>query len=117
MDLAYSAADLAITRAGAMTCAELAAVGLAAVYVPLPIGNGEQRLNASVVVQAGGGLMVDNDQFTSQWLLATVPGLLHDDVRRAAMGAAAANHGVRDAGGRLALAVRDIALAGRKERP
>ena len=47
MDLAYAAADLMLCRAGAMTCAELAAVGLPAVYVPLPIGNGEQRLNAT----------------------------------------------------------------------
>ena len=38
-----------------MTCSELAAVGLPAVYVPLPIGNGEQRLNAQPVVRAGGG--------------------------------------------------------------
>ncbi len=44
MAQAYCAADLAICRAGAMTCAELAAVGLPALYVPLPIGNGEQRL-------------------------------------------------------------------------
>ena len=61
MDLAYAAADLMLCRAGAMTCAELAAVGLPAVYVPLPIGNGEQRLNARPVVDAGGGLVVDDD--------------------------------------------------------
>jgi UDP-N-acetylglucosamine--N-acetylmuramyl-(pentapeptide) pyrophosphoryl-undecaprenol N-acetylglucosamine transferase len=46
MDLAYAAADLAMCRSGAMTVAEVSAVGLPAVYVPLPIGNGEQRLNA-----------------------------------------------------------------------
>ena len=46
MDLAYAAADLALGRSGAMTVAELGAVGLPAVYVPLPHGNGEQRLNA-----------------------------------------------------------------------
>jgi UDP-N-acetylglucosamine--N-acetylmuramyl-(pentapeptide) pyrophosphoryl-undecaprenol N-acetylglucosamine transferase len=40
MDLAYAAADIAMTRAGAMTCSELAAVGLPGIYVPLPIGNG-----------------------------------------------------------------------------
>src|SRR3984957_15978986 len=45
MDLADAAADFALCRAGAMTCAELTAVGLPAAYVPLPIGNGEQRLN------------------------------------------------------------------------
>ena len=36
MDLAYAAADLVVSRSGAMTCAELAAVGLPAIYVPLP---------------------------------------------------------------------------------
>ena len=51
MDLAYSAVDLAICRSGAMTVAEVTAVGLPAVYVPLPIGNGEQRLNALPVVR------------------------------------------------------------------
>ncbi len=56
MDLAYAAADLAVCRSGAMTVAEVSAVGLPAVYVPLPIGNGEQRLNALPVVQAGGGI-------------------------------------------------------------
>ena len=40
MDLAYAAADFALCRAGAMTCAELTAVGLPAAYVPLPHGNG-----------------------------------------------------------------------------
>src|SRR5699024_5977249 len=55
MDLAYAAADLAVCRAGAMTVAEVSAVGLPAVYVPLPHGNGEQALNARPVVDAGGG--------------------------------------------------------------
>lgn len=50
MDLAYAAADMMLCRAGAMTVAELSAVGLPAAYVPLPIGNGEQRLNAQPVV-------------------------------------------------------------------
>src|SRR5215468_8638692 len=58
MDLAYAAADFALCRSGAMTCAELTAVGLPAAYVPLPHGNGEQRLNALPIVRAGGGLIV-----------------------------------------------------------
>jgi UDP-N-acetylglucosamine--N-acetylmuramyl-(pentapeptide) pyrophosphoryl-undecaprenol N-acetylglucosamine transferase len=55
MDLAYAAADLVICRAGANTVTEVSGVGLPAVYVPLPHGNGEQELNARGVVDAGGG--------------------------------------------------------------
>ena len=112
MDLAYAAADLAIVRGGAMTCAELAAVGLPAVYVPLPIGNGEQRRNALPIVQAGGGLMVENEAFTAEWLAANALPLLHDEQRLAAMGVAAAGLGVRDAAGRLARIVVQAAGEG-----
>jgi UDP-N-acetylglucosamine--N-acetylmuramyl-(pentapeptide) pyrophosphoryl-undecaprenol N-acetylglucosamine transferase len=65
MDLAYAAADFVIGRAGAMTVAELTAVGLPACFVPLPIGNGEQSLNASPVVKAGGAVMISDLEFTS----------------------------------------------------
>jgi UDP-N-acetylglucosamine--N-acetylmuramyl-(pentapeptide) pyrophosphoryl-undecaprenol N-acetylglucosamine transferase len=97
MDLAYAAADVALCRAGAMTCAELAAVGLPAVYVPLPIGNGEQRRNALPVVEAGGGLVVEDAAVDPAWITANVVPLLGDPARVAAMGAAAAAHGRRDA--------------------
>ncbi|CAM5244468.1 UDP-N-acetylglucosamine--N-acetylmuramyl-(pentapeptide) pyrophosphoryl-undecaprenol N-acetylglucosamine transferase [Streptomyces alboniger] len=72
MDLAYAAADMMLCRAGAMTVAELSAVGLPAAYVPLPIGNGEQRLNAQPVVKAGGGLLVDDAELTPQWVQQNV---------------------------------------------
>ena len=58
IDLAFACADLVICRAGAGSVSELAALGLPAIYVPLPIGNGEQRFNAEPVVNAGGGLLV-----------------------------------------------------------
>ena len=106
MDLAYAAADLAITRAGAMTCAELAAVGLPAIYVPLPIGNGEQRLNAQPVVSAGGGLLIEDADFTPGALRAQVLPLIADPQRLAEMGRAASAHGVRDGAERLADMVR-----------
>ncbi|MCW2492338.1 MAG: UDP-N-acetylglucosamine--N-acetylmuramyl-(pentapeptide) pyrophosphoryl-undecaprenol, partial [Frankiales bacterium] len=53
---AYAAADFVLCRSGAMTVAELTAVGLAAAYVPLPLRGGEQRLNAEPIVATGGGL-------------------------------------------------------------
>ena len=78
MDLAYAAADLAVCRSGAMTVAEVTDVGLPAVYVPLPIGNGEQRLNALPVVNAGGGLIVDDADLTPSFVADTVTSLLND---------------------------------------
>lgn len=102
MDLAYAAADLVVCRAGASSVTEAAAVGLPAVFVPLPIGNGEQAHNARPVVDAGGGLLVDDAALTPEWLSRTVPGLLGDPSRLAAMGAAASALIPRDADERLA---------------
>ena len=109
MDLAYAAADLAVTRAGAMTCAELSAVGLPAIYVPLPIGNGEQRLNALPIVEAGGGLIVDDADFDTDWLVNATTHLLGDEGELAIMGTAAAGLGIRDADAQLARFVLDVA--------
>ena len=66
MQYAYAAADFVVCRSGAMTCAELGAVGLPAAYVPLPLRGGEQRLNAEPIAAAGGALIVDNDEFTPE---------------------------------------------------
>jgi UDP-N-acetylglucosamine--N-acetylmuramyl-(pentapeptide) pyrophosphoryl-undecaprenol N-acetylglucosamine transferase len=96
MELGYAAADLALCRGGAMTCAETAAVGLPAIYVPLPYGNGEQRRNALPVVEAGGGILVDDADLTPDWIERTVIPLLRDPARIAAMSAAAAGYGRRD---------------------
>jgi len=102
MAMAYAASDLVLCRAGAMTCAELAAVGLPAVYVPLPIGNGEQALNARPVVAAGGGLLVDDAKLDALFVEGTVLPLLRDAERLVAMGSAAATLGRRHADDDLA---------------
>ncbi|MFA7323702.1 MAG: undecaprenyldiphospho-muramoylpentapeptide beta-N-acetylglucosaminyltransferase [Candidatus Nanopelagicales bacterium] len=109
MDLAYAAADLGLTRAGGMTVAEVAAVGLPTIFVPLPIGNGEQRLNALGVVQAGGGILVDNSALTADWLVGTIASLVADDEKLQFMSEAAQRAGVRDAGQRLAIEVLRVA--------
>jgi UDP-N-acetylglucosamine--N-acetylmuramyl-(pentapeptide) pyrophosphoryl-undecaprenol N-acetylglucosamine transferase len=115
MDLAYAAADLAICRSGAMTVAEVTAVGLPAVYVPLPIGNGEQRLNAQPVVAAGGGMLVDDADLNPQFVADTVVGLLTDSARLTAMTAAASLSGHRDAARRVAEVALDVARDRRKK--
>ena len=96
MDLAYAAADAVLCRGGMMTCSELAAVGLPAVYVPLPIGNGEQRLNAQPVVRAGGGSIVEDEKLTPDWLVENLIPMLSDREKLAEMGRAAAVFGRRD---------------------
>ena len=89
MQNAYAASDLVLCRAGMNTCAELAVVGLPAVYVPLPIGNGEQALNARPTVEAGGGLLVADDEVDTDYVLSTVLPLLLDADRLTAMADAA----------------------------
>jgi UDP-N-acetylglucosamine--N-acetylmuramyl-(pentapeptide) pyrophosphoryl-undecaprenol N-acetylglucosamine transferase len=116
MDLAYAAADLAVCRSGAMTVAEVTDVGLPAVYVPLPIGNGEQRLNALPVVEAGGGLIVDDANLTPSVVADTVTGLLNEPGRMQAMTAAAALAGHRDAAQRVAEVALDVARNPRSDR-
>lgn len=108
MDLAYAAADFALCRAGAMTCAEMTAVGMPAAYVPLPHGNGEQRLNAQPIVAAGGGMMVDDGELTAEWLVSSLLPVLTNIDHVAAMSEAAAALGRRDADRALARAVIDI---------
>ncbi|OMH33203.1 undecaprenyldiphospho-muramoylpentapeptide beta-N-acetylglucosaminyltransferase [Tersicoccus sp. Bi-70] len=105
----YAAADLLVARAGAGTVSEVAAVGLPAVFVPLPHGNGEQALNARFLVDAGAALIVRDHEFTADWIGAHVPELLHDDARLAGMAAAAAERGIRDADRTMAALVLDAA--------
>ncbi len=112
MDLAYAAADLVVCRAGSNTVTEVAAVGLPAVFVPLPIGNGEQALNARPVVDAGGGLLVDDAALTVEWVSATVPELASDRARLDAMSRAASGLIPRDADEQLARIVLETATAG-----
>jgi UDP-N-acetylglucosamine--N-acetylmuramyl-(pentapeptide) pyrophosphoryl-undecaprenol N-acetylglucosamine transferase len=109
MPAAYAAADLAVCRAGAMTVAEVTAVGLPAMFVPLPVGNGEQRLNAEPVVAAGGGLLMPDEGLDAAALLRAVLPLLTDADRLAAMSTSASRFGRRDADMALATIVRDVA--------
>jgi len=107
MDLAYSAADFVIARAGAMTVAELTAAGLPACFVPLPIGNGEQSLNAGPVVNAGGALLISDVEFTAEFVDKQIAPILRNDSALAAMSKASASLGHKDA----AAALCDLVLS------
>ncbi|WP_414937267.1 undecaprenyldiphospho-muramoylpentapeptide beta-N-acetylglucosaminyltransferase [Amycolatopsis sp. cmx-11-51] len=111
MDLAYAAADAVLCRSGAMTVAEVSAVGLPAVFVPLPYGNGEQAVNARPAVDAGAGLMVADADLTAAKVAELVIPLVSDPGRIAKMSAAAVGLGHREADEILAKIVLEAAGA------
>ena len=114
MQYAYAAADFALCRCGAMTCAELAAVGLPAAYVPYPVGNGEQRFNAEPIVKAGGGVLVDDADLTPEWVIENIVPRITDPQTVARMSQDAAHAGSRDAATVLARHVLTVAAEHRR---
>jgi UDP-N-acetylglucosamine--N-acetylmuramyl-(pentapeptide) pyrophosphoryl-undecaprenol N-acetylglucosamine transferase len=76
MATAYLAADLIIGRSGAITCAEISALGKYAIFVPLAIGNGEQARNADFLIEQGRAELVQQSEFSAQWLIKNISGAL-----------------------------------------
>ena len=76
MATAYLAADLIISRSGAISCSEINALGRYALFIPLPIGNGEQRFNANHVISQGRGEVIDQEQFSPSWVSINLNRLL-----------------------------------------
>ncbi|WP_287932883.1 undecaprenyldiphospho-muramoylpentapeptide beta-N-acetylglucosaminyltransferase [Arthrobacter sp.] len=109
MEDAYAAADVLLCRSGAGTVSEVAAVGLPAVFVPLPVGNGEQARNAAELVAADAALLVPDSQLDAAWIENNVIPLCRDSDRLAAMAARAAGLGIRDAADRMADMVLEAA--------
>jgi UDP-N-acetylglucosamine--N-acetylmuramyl-(pentapeptide) pyrophosphoryl-undecaprenol N-acetylglucosamine transferase len=110
MELAYACSDLALCRAGASTIAELAAVGLPAVLVPLPISlDDDQRRNAQAIVEVGGGRMVLDRDLKPQVIVEMVRELLFDRPQMDQMGVAIAGLARPDAAERFADLVTEAA--------
>ena len=87
MDLAYAATDLAVTRAGALTVAELTVAGVPAVMVPLPHATaGHQAANAAVLAAAGGVVHIPDAELTGPRLAEEAAVLLDDPGTLASMG-------------------------------
>ena len=78
---AYLAADLIIARSGAVTCSEFRALGRYALFVPLPIGNGEQFVNAASLVDAGRAQVITQRDFTPQFISTNISSLLEQAAR------------------------------------
>ena len=102
METAFAAADAVVCRAGAGTVCEISALGLPAVYVPLPHGNGEQALNARGAVEAGAATLIDDADLSPTSLELAAEPLVLDRKTSEAARAAAATVGVIDGAARLA---------------
>ena len=110
MPLLYAAADVVVGRAGGTTVAELAAVGVPAVLVPLPIApNDHQTANAAALVRAGAAVLVPDAELTAERLAAVLESLLADPGRLAAMGEAGLGMARPDAAERVAALVEQHA--------
>ncbi len=108
MAAAYAWADVALCRAGAMTIAELQAVGLGALLIPLPIATDDhQTRNAAALVRVGAGRVLQERDMTAESLSASIADLTGDRGRLLAMAEAARGARVIDAAERVA----DLCLA------
>jgi UDP-N-acetylglucosamine:LPS N-acetylglucosamine transferase len=103
MDRLLAASDVIVSRAGGATVAELAIVGLPAVLVPLPIATRDhQRYNAQVLVDAGGAVLVLDDELDTDRLVRELEPLVADPAIRATMAEHSRAVGRPDAAARVA---------------
>jgi UDP-N-acetylglucosamine--N-acetylmuramyl-(pentapeptide) pyrophosphoryl-undecaprenol N-acetylglucosamine transferase len=113
----WAVADLAVSRSGASSCAELTACGVPSILLPYPFHKDmHQRANAKVLVDAGAAALVDDERdarINSPKLWAAIEPLLYDDQRRRAMSDAARKLGKPDAAENVARLVTDLAQSGR----
>ncbi len=77
MATAYLAADLIISRSGAISCSEINALGKYALFIPLPIGNGEQSFNSNSLISQGRAEVLQQNRFTSAWINSNINRLLN----------------------------------------
>ncbi|CAB4600615.1 MAG: UDP-N-acetylglucosamine--N-acetylmuramyl-(pentapeptide) pyrophosphoryl-undecaprenol N-acetylglucosamine transferase [Actinobacteria bacterium] len=114
MDLAIAAADLAVARAGASTVCELGAFGLPSVFVPYPVGNGEQRFNAAGLVAAGGAILINDADFDSDSVRDLVIPLISNTKELKRMRLAARKASISDGTIRLLQLVQSVLPANQR---
>ncbi|MGD7706004.1 undecaprenyldiphospho-muramoylpentapeptide beta-N-acetylglucosaminyltransferase [Microlunatus sp. Y2014] len=105
---AYAAADLMLCRSGAGTVVETAVVGLPAIFVPLPHGNGEQARNLEVLLAADAGVQLVDAECTPDRLDTLVGELIMDRTRLAGMSERARDAVPGDADRRLAELIMSV---------
>jgi UDP-N-acetylglucosamine--N-acetylmuramyl-(pentapeptide) pyrophosphoryl-undecaprenol N-acetylglucosamine transferase len=108
---ALAVADLALTRAGMMTIAELCAWGIPSILVPLPTAaQDHQYRNARVMAEAGAAVLLPQPELTPSRLGQEVGRLLRDEPRRTAMASAALVRGRPGATAEIARRIARLAV-------
>lgn len=103
MTEAFVAADLIIARSGALTVSEIAAAGRPAILVPFPFATADhQTHNARVLTDAGGAVMITDQELATRSLLEKACELMKDSRQLEIMGEASRRLGRPDAAGRIA---------------
>ncbi|WP_302822385.1 undecaprenyldiphospho-muramoylpentapeptide beta-N-acetylglucosaminyltransferase [Eubacterium callanderi] len=96
------AGDLVVSRSGAMSVAEIAAVGIPSILVPYPMAAGNhQEFNARVITDNGGGILIHDAELTPDLLAETIPALLRDEKGLEKMRKATKERAILDAGDRI----------------
>jgi UDP-N-acetylglucosamine--N-acetylmuramyl-(pentapeptide) pyrophosphoryl-undecaprenol N-acetylglucosamine transferase len=112
MDLAFGAATAVVSRAGAATVSEIQLVGVPAIFVPYPVGNGEQEKNAADSLNAEAAVSILDRDFTPRFFRESLLPLLADDRALSRMRANSAGLGRRGAAEAFVAVMRE-ALASR----
>jgi UDP-N-acetylglucosamine--N-acetylmuramyl-(pentapeptide) pyrophosphoryl-undecaprenol N-acetylglucosamine transferase len=111
MELAIAASDFAVARAGAATVSEFSAIGLPALYIPYPVGNGEQKFNLQDVLAAGGAVTISDSEFTPEYVRATLIPMLSDSKALSRMAESAKEAGVLDGTERFVKLIDEVLAA------
>lgn len=96
MELAIAASDFAVARAGSATVSEFSAAGLPALFIPYPVGNGEQNHNLKDILGFGGAITVTDKEFDVQYVRANLIPIISDSRELVEMSQAASRAGVLD---------------------
>lgn len=108
MEMAIAASDFAVSRAGAATVSEFSAIGLPALYIPYPVGNGEQKHNVQDLVAAGGGMMLEDKEFSLEYVRSKLISILSDTKRLDEMSKLAKESGVLDGTSRFIKIIDEV---------
>ncbi len=98
VETVYAAADVVINRAGAITLAEITALGLPSILIPSPyVSENHQEINANTLKNRGACDVLTDDELTGQSLYCAITGIIKDERKLETMRKASAEAGTHDA--------------------